>query len=107
VDASWAFGNPPPGILGMSPKIVTQGAPATKVDLKGFNFTIHSVVYAGNEPLPTRVISDTEVEATIPKEILEKPATLRLRVRNPGPVQRPEWGDGSSNVANLLVDYRY
>ena len=87
--------------------IATQGDPAKKVTLKGFNFTIHSVVYAGEEPVRTRFVSQTEVEATIPKEILEKPATVHLTVRNPEPVQRPEWGNGTSNIANLLVDFRY
>ena len=75
--------------------------------IKGVNFTIKSVVYANDEPIPSRFVSDTELQATLDKELLSRAATLALTVKNPQPIQRPEWGNGTSNQALILVDYRY
>lgn len=107
VDPTWAFGWPPVGIESMSPVIVTEGDPTQTVTLKGVNFTPVSVAYVNGEPAPTKFVSNSELKVTLDKDLLARAATLTITVRHPEPLQRPEWGNGISNKALLLVDFRY
>ncbi len=59
------------------------------------------------QPVPTRFISETELEATIDADKIVRAGTYAITVKNPEPVQRAEWGSGTSNPANLLVNFRY
>ena len=87
--------------------MVAEGDATVTLTIQGVNFTRESVVYFGERPVPARLISDTELEAVIDTALIAKVGTYPVTVRNPGPLQRPEWGDGTSNKAHLLVNYRY
>jgi hypothetical protein len=105
-DEGWAFGQPTPGIEAISPDMVTEGDPTVSLMLRGVNFTKRSLVYLENQALPTQLISDTELRATIDAAYIAHVGTLSIRVKNPGSQQQPQWGDGS-NTAHLLVNFRY
>jgi len=106
-DPTWAFGWPPPGIEAISPKIVKEGDPTVTLAVKGVNFVKKSLVYFDGQALPTQVVSGTEIRATIDASLIANAGTFSIVVRNPEPLQREEWGNGSSNAANLLVNFRY
>jgi hypothetical protein len=101
------FGQPPPGIQSVSPTLVTEGDPTLTMTIRGVNFTRESVVYFGERRVPTRLVSDSELEAVIDAGLISQVGTFPVTVRNPLPLQRPEWGNGTSNKAHLLVNYRY
>ncbi len=101
------FGYPPPGIQSISPTIVTEGDATVALTIKGVNFTKKSLVYFGERSVPARLVSDTELEAVIDAGLISQVGTHSVTVRNPKPMQRPEWGDGTSNKAHLLVNFRY
>ncbi len=101
------FGQPPPGIQSISPTMVTEGDATLTMIISGVNFTPESLVYFGERRVPTRQMSDTEIEAVIDAELITHVGTYPVTVKNPPPLQRPEWGNGTSNKAHLLVNFRY
>jgi hypothetical protein len=105
-DEGWAFGQPTPGIETISPDMVTEGAPTVSLTLRGVNFTKRSLVYLDNQAVPTQLISETELRATIDASYIAHVGTLSIRVKSPGSQQQSQWGDGS-NTAHLLVNFRY
>jgi hypothetical protein len=102
--------SPQPAIETMDPIIVTQGDSAV-VTLKGFNFVRRSTVYFKGKPVPFRAVSSTELQVTLDAEALREAGRFDLVVKNPEPVDsffvRSMWGDGTSNVAHLIVNYKY
>ena len=84
---------------------MTQGSAAT-VTLKGFNFVRGSRVFLDNQAVPTKVISRTELQATVDATILARAAKYAVTIKNPAPISPFEWGD-TSNQANLLVPYKF
>ncbi len=101
------FGQPPPGIQSISPTMVTEGDATLTLTIMGVNFTKKSLVYFGERSVPAERVSDTELEAVIDAGLIAQVGTYPVTVRNPKPLQRPEWGDGTSNKAHLLVNFRY
>jgi hypothetical protein len=101
------FGWPPPAIESISPTVITEGDPTLRLTIQGVNYTEESVVYFGDRPVPARRLSDTELQAVIDAGLISQVGTYPITVRNPKPMQRPEWGDGTSNPAHLIVNYRY
>jgi len=101
------FGQPPPGIQSVSPTIVTEGDATLTMTIRGVNFTPESLAYFEGTRLPTRVVSDSEIQAVIDAGLISQVGTFPVTVRNPKPLQRPEWGNGTSNKAHLLVNFRY
>ncbi len=97
---------PTPGVESLFPYEAIQGSPDTKVTIKGFNYVQRSQVFVDNIPVPTRVVSRTEIEATVPANILARAGRFEVMVKNPAPLATPEWG-GSSNAANLLVPFSF
>jgi hypothetical protein len=106
-DPTWAFGWPPLGIEAISPASVTEGDPTRTLTIKGVNFTVKTSAYVDGQPVPTRFVGETEVQATIDERLLSAATTLVVTVKHPEPLQREEWNNGTSNKAYLLVDYRY
>jgi hypothetical protein len=98
---------PPPGIETISPYIVTQGSPTITLTIKGFNFFARSQVFFDNVPIPFKRVSITELQATIDENLLRRVGRFAITVKNPEPLEIPEAGDGTSNRANILVDFRY
>ena len=102
--------SPQPAIETLNPIIVTQGDAAT-VTLTGFNFVRKSAVYFNGRPVPFRAVSSTELEVTLDAEALREAGRFDLMVKNPEPLDpffvRAMWGNGTSNVAHLIVNYKY
>ncbi len=103
----WHFGQPTPGIESISPRIVTEGGSSFTLTLKGVNFTNKSLVYFDSQPLPTRMVSESELQATVDSGLIGRPGTISILVINSGVAQQPQWGGGNSNAATLLVNFRY
>lgn len=100
----WA--SPQPAIEMISPTRITQGAPTTTLTLRGFNFVARTRVYYDGGSVPYRRVSQTELQVTLDSQLLNKPGRYPIVVKNPEPMEFPIWGTGTSNVANLIVQYR-
>lgn len=98
--------SPTPGIESIFPYTLKQGTPATTVTLRGFNYVRGSQAYIDGKPVPTRVVSRTEIQAAADAALLAKPGRYSVVVKNPQPVAVPQWGD-TSNPAKLLVPYAF
>ncbi len=101
---------PQPAIETMNPIIVTQGN-STVVKLTGFNFVRRSAVYFNGKLVPSRPVSSREIEVTFDAEALREAGRFDVVVKNPDPLDnffvRSMWGNGTSNVAHLIVNYKY
>lgn len=102
--------SPQPAIETMTPNTVSQGATATLV-LKGFNFTRGSVVHFRGARVPSELVSPTELRVQLDGARLAAAGRFDVRVVNPAPIDawvtHGKWGDGTSNAAHLIVDFRY
>ncbi len=101
--------SPQPAIETMNPIIVTQGDSVT-VTLTGFNFVRRSTVYFKGTPAPFHIVSPTEIQVTLDPEALREAGRFDFVVRNPEPLDpfylRSMWGNGTSNVAHLIVKFK-
>ena len=63
------------------------------------------------KPVPTQVVSPTELRFTLDAEAMKAAGRFDLVVINPAPVDtfysRGMWGSGTSNLAHLVVNYKY
>jgi hypothetical protein len=102
--------SPQPAIETVDPIIVTQGTSAL-VKITGFNFVRKSSVYFNGKSVPFRAVSSRELQVTLDAEGLSKAGRFDLVVKNPQPVDpffvRSMWGSGTSNIAHLIVNYKY
>lgn len=102
--------SPQPAIETISPVMVTEGSPALAVTIKGFNFVRRSQVYFKGISVPYRVVSPTELQVAIDASLLREVGWFDLVVKNPWPLHRETgepWGNGTSNKAHLIVNYKY
>ena len=99
----------PPGILTISPVVVTEGSPTTTLTIKGANFVNRTQVYFDNKVVPSRRVSSTELAVTLDASILRTAGRFELYVKTPGPLINPVWHarDGVSNMAYVLVNFKY
>ena len=103
--------SPQPAIETITPLIVTQTTGTVSVTLRGINFVRRSAVFFKGRPVSSRVISPTEIQVTLDAEAVKAVGKFDMVVRNPDPidpaVQKGMWGNGTSNVAHLIVNYSY
>jgi hypothetical protein len=102
--------SPNPAIESITPIVFTEGSPASTVTLKGFNFVRRSLVLFKEQSVPYKVVSPTELQVAIPAELLRQPGWFDLVVKNPWPYNPDTgkaWGDGTSNNAHLIINYKY
>jgi len=99
----------PPGILGLSPYIVTEGSPTVTLTIKGANFVNRSQVFFDNNVVPSRRVSATELQVTLDANLLRRVGRYDVYVKTPGPLINPIWHarDGVSNMAHFLVNFKY
>jgi len=100
------FAAPTPGIESIFPHTVIQGSSGQTVDIKGFNFVKRSVVYVDGTAVPTEVVSRTEIKATLDPNVFADAGNRVVVVKNPEPLNAPEWGE-KSNMAHVLVPFSY
>jgi hypothetical protein len=100
--------SPQPAIETISPVEVVAGSPTMTVTLTGFNFVQGSQVLFKGIPVPHEAASGSELRVTIDASLLQEAGLHALVVRNPWPLHPEigrEWGDGTSNAANLIVRF--
>jgi hypothetical protein len=97
---------PTPGIESIAPYTVLRGSPGFVLTIKGFNFVKGSRVFVDGIPVPVRVASRTEIQATIDQNLIARAGRFGVVVKNPQPLAYKEWGD-TSNRANLLVPFEF
>ena len=90
----------------MSQVSVREGGPTLHLKIQGFNFFDRSQVYFDNVPIPFELKSITEIDAIIDEAYLRRPGRFSVQVKNPPPAANLNWGNGSSNIAWLLVSYK-
>jgi hypothetical protein len=98
--------SPTPGVEGVAPHTVLRGSPETTIRITGFNFVNGTQVLVNGKPVPTKVVSRTELEATVSRASFAQAGKLHLQLRNPKPLATPQWGDGS-NDAYVLVPFEF
>ena len=102
---------PAPEIEELTPESVTQGDGPILLAIKGKNFLGTAVVKLNGKPLPSKVKfrpsrfpqnfrRGTEIEATIPPELLHRAGTYPVVVEHPGT------GGALSNTIYLVVKFR-
>ena len=99
--------SPQPGIERISPTLVTEGDATTTLVIKGFNFVRRMQVFFGGKSVPYRHVSPTELNLTLDETLLRTPGKFDIVIKSPGPIATPEWGNGTSNTAHLLVNFKY
>ena len=103
--------SPQPAIESITPLIVTQTDGSVSVTLKGLNFVRRSTVLFKGRPVASRVVSPGEIQVILDAGVLGAVGKFDMVVRNPEPidpaVEKGMWGNGISNVAHLIVNYRY
>jgi len=102
--------SPNPAIEAITPIMFTEGSAASTVTLRGFNFVRRSQVLFQGQSVPYKVVSPNELQVTIPADLLQQPGWFDLVVKNPWPYNPDTgkaWGDGTSNRAHLIINYRY
>ena len=98
--------SPPPAIETITPTLVTEGSPTTTLVIKGFNFVRRMQVFFGGKSVPYRHVSPTELNLTLDETLLRTPGKFDIVIKSPGPIATPEWGNGTSNAAHLLVSFK-
>jgi len=98
--------SPQPAIETISPTLVTEGSPTTTLVIKGFNFVRRMQVFFGGKSVPYRHVSPTELNLTLDETLLRTPGKFDIVIKSPGPIATPEWGNGTSNAAHLLVSFK-
>jgi hypothetical protein len=103
--------SPQPAIEAINPYIVTQDSGTVTITLKGINFVRKSAAYFDGRPVATQVVSSTEMQVALDTGALRTAGRFDLVVKNPEPIdpyfQDGMWGNGTSNPAHLIVNYKY
>lgn len=99
--------SPQPAIETISPTLVTEGDPTTTLTIKGFGFVRRMQVYFDGRSVPYKIVSPDEVDVTLDAMLLRTPGKYDIQIKNPPPIDTPYMGNGASNMAHLLVNFRY
>jgi hypothetical protein len=92
--------HPVPGIIGLTPRVLVEGAAATKVVLEGAGLHITSKVYVDGAMVPAHLIDGSHLEFTMPADKLLVGGTRAIAVYNAAP------GGGMSKPFALIVRYK-
>ena len=98
--------SPTPGVEATTPHSMVRGSPETVITVTGFNFVQRSEAYYDGIAVPTRVVSSTQLEATLSVDLLSRAGAFPLTVKNPTPLSTPAWGE-ESNKAFILVPFEF
>jgi imidazolonepropionase-like amidohydrolase len=98
--------SPTPGIESFAPHTVLRNSPETVVTVKGFNFVRGTRAYFDDMPVPTKVVSRTELQMTVPQNLLSRAGNFAIQLRNPEPIANRDWGR-DSNKGYMLVPFEY
>lgn len=90
---SWVFAstyrgpalNPAPHITSLDPASVMVSNTDVTLTINGSSFTAGSVVSAGSQQLQSVLIGSTQLQVTLPSQLVSQPNTFNILVTNPGP----------------------
>jgi hypothetical protein len=99
--------SPQPAIETISPTLVTEGDPTTTLVIKGFNFVRRMQVFFNGRSVPYRVAGPSELDVTLDEALLRTPGKFDIVIKSPQPIATPDLGNGTSNTAHLLVNFKY
>ncbi len=99
--------SPQVAIETISPTLVTEGDPTTTLVIKGFGFVRRMQVYFNGRSVPYKITAPDAVAVTLDETLLRTPGKFDIVIKNPEPVINPEMGNGTSNTAHLLVNFKY
>jgi len=99
--------SPQPAIQTISPVWAKEGDAGVTLKLTGYNFVRRTRVLFDGISVPWRFVGPTELEVTLGPDLLKRPGRFEIVVNNPEPVSLPDWGNGISNKAHFMVDFRY
>ena len=99
-EGAYNTGHPVPGIIGLTPRVVVEGAPATKVVVEGAGLHITSKVYVDGALVPSHLVDGSHLEFTVPAEMLLVGGTRAITVVNSAP------GGGTSKAYALIVRFK-
>jgi imidazolonepropionase-like amidohydrolase len=88
-----------PGIIGLTPRVVTAGAPDTPVVLEGSGLHMISKVFVDGEPMTSELEDRDHIAFTIPARLLARGGTKAITVVN----RRP--GGGTSKAYAFIVRF--
>ena len=71
-----------PTVVSISPTKAAVGSPGFTLTLNGMNFATGCVAYFGNDPLPTTVVSATQLTAQVPASELTAVAEVPVTAKN-------------------------
>jgi hypothetical protein len=94
-------------IESISPTLVTEGDPGTTVVIKGIDFVRRMQVYFDGKSVPYKAVSPTELDVMLDPSLLRRPGKYDIVIKSSGQVATPDFGNGTSNVAHLLVNFKY
>jgi imidazolonepropionase-like amidohydrolase len=77
--------HPIAGIIGLQPRVVTEGAADTRVVLEGSGLHLTSKVYVNGTLVPSALQDNTHMSFTIPADMLTRGGTLAVTVLNASP----------------------
>ncbi|WP_420125687.1 IPT/TIG domain-containing protein [Longimicrobium sp.] len=89
--------NPAPVASAVTPSLTDAGQDSLVVRVTGTGFVASSVIHVSGGPRPTRLVSATEVAATLSADDLSGAGTFNLTVVNPAP------GGGTSAILPLTL----
>lgn len=89
-----------PGIIGLTPRVATEGDADTKVVLEASGLHITSKVYVNDVLVGSRMIDGDHLEVTIPASLLSRGGSLAVSVFNGRP------GGGRSKPYAFLVRFK-
>ncbi len=83
--ATFTINDPIPALSSLSPAGAAAGGPALTLTVNGSNFVSSSVVLWNGSARPTKFLSGTQLEASIPASDISAPGTAQIAVFNPPP----------------------
>lgn len=92
--------NPRPAIRDISPKVAVEGDQEVTVTINGRDFRKASLVGFDGQWVPTTFVSETELKAAIPGELLKRVGTFPVTVWSPRPF------GGMSPDVKFMVKFR-
>jgi len=98
---------PVASVASVQPNGATEGDPDLAIIVEGVGFVSESVVAFDGVTIPTKCVSPTRLEATIPGYLFGRPGTFAVYVINPRPLRITDWfhQDERSNPAYFLVKF--
>lgn len=97
------YGYPAPRLDGLAPRVGCESDGEILLTLKGKDFFPNSVVCFGGAAIPSTFVSQTELKATVPADLL-RVGTIPISVANPRPYEFTDHG-ATSNSLPFMVKF--